>query len=32
MKSRFEVLPDGKGLKCQYCDAVITKDLTSYII
>jgi aspartate carbamoyltransferase regulatory subunit len=32
IKSRFEVLPNGKGLRCLYCDAVITKDLTSYII
>ncbi len=32
IKSRFEVLPDGKGLRCIYCDSVITKDLTSYII
>ncbi|MEN6396273.1 MAG: aspartate carbamoyltransferase regulatory subunit [Methanoregula sp.] len=32
IKSRFEVLPDGKGLRCLYCDSVITKDLTSYII
>lgn len=32
IKSRFEVLPDGKGLRCHYCDSVITKDLTSYII
>jgi aspartate carbamoyltransferase regulatory subunit len=28
--SRFEVLP--KGLHCCYCDWMITKDLTSYII
>ena len=32
IKSRFEVLPDGKGLRCLYCDSMITKDLTSYII
>ncbi len=32
IKSRFEVLPDGKGLRCLYCDSVITKDLTSFII
>jgi len=32
IKSRFDVLPDGKGLRCIYCDSVITKDLTSYII
>ena len=32
IRSRFAVLPDGKGLRCTYCDSVITKDLTSYII
>ena len=32
IKSRFAVLPGGKGLRCMYCDSVITKDLTSYII
>ena len=32
IKSRFAVLPDGKGLRCLYCDSVITKDLPSYII
>ncbi|MFA5331374.1 MAG: aspartate carbamoyltransferase regulatory subunit [Methanoregula sp.] len=32
IKSRFAVLPEGKGLRCMYCDSVITKDLTSYII
>jgi aspartate carbamoyltransferase regulatory subunit len=32
IKSRFAVLPEGKGLRCTYCDSVITKDLTSYII
>ena len=30
IQSKFEVLP--KGLHCFYCDWVITKDLTSYII
>jgi aspartate carbamoyltransferase regulatory subunit len=32
IKSRFAVLPQGKGLRCLYCDSVITRDLTSYII
>jgi len=32
IKSRFAVLPNGKGLRCLYCDSVITKDITSYII
>jgi len=32
IRSRFTVLPDGKGLRCTYCDSVIAKDLTSYII
>lgn len=32
IRTRFAVLPDGKGLRCAYCDSVITKDLTSYII
>lgn len=32
IKSRFAVLPDGKGLRCIYCDSVITKDLTNFII
>ena len=30
IQSRFKVLPN--GLHCHYCDWVITKDLTSYII
>jgi len=30
IKSRFTVLPN--GLRCLYCDSVITKDLTSHII
>jgi aspartate carbamoyltransferase regulatory subunit len=32
IKSRFAVLPGGKGLRCLYCDSVITKDITGYII
>jgi aspartate carbamoyltransferase regulatory subunit len=32
IKSRFAVLPQGKGLRCLYCDSVITRDLPSYII
>jgi aspartate carbamoyltransferase regulatory subunit len=32
IKSRFAVLPEGKGLRCLYCDSVIKKDLTSHII
>ena len=30
IKSKFVVLPN--GLRCLYCDSVITKDLTSHII
>ena len=30
IKSKFAVLPN--GLRCLYCDSVITKDLTSHII
>lgn len=32
IRSRFAVLPEGKGLRCLYCDSVIKKDLTSHII
>lgn len=32
IKSRFAVLPEGRGLRCLYCDSVIKKDLTSHII
>ncbi|MEN6444043.1 MAG: aspartate carbamoyltransferase regulatory subunit [Methanoregula sp.] len=32
IKSRFAVLPEGKGLRCLYCESVIKKDLTSHII
>jgi aspartate carbamoyltransferase regulatory subunit len=30
IESRFEVL--AKGLRCQYCDWVITEDITSHIV